>query len=571
MLPSEACSMRHIRDDTVVLQQDPDMLPGAGLPLVVRVLADRINWGAVVDGLLPWDRDRTQVPPSILLLTLLMNVLCQRTPLYHVEGWAQGRPLDLFWGTDIPASVFNDDALGRVLEKLAEHGPAVVGTLGVRIQALAAEGPQILHTDTTSFSLFGDYPGSDAASDTPHITYGYSKAHRPDLKQILMGLTTDQQGQVILGDMLGGNTSDKAWFPMWLQTLDREVPDTAWTQALYVTDSAGITPAALDRCAALGVHWLGRLPETYGVARTVKAEAWAQRDTAWEDLGTFSPKKGAAHYRAQVLPGQLAGSAVRCVVVHSDALDRRRERTLQREIAAERHTLATTAEALARRGFACTEDAEAVSTTALVTIGPRWHRVTATVAAEIVPRRRRGRPRKDATPETTTTYRIRWTVAALDPAVVQAERQRRSTFVLVSDDPDRSARELVAAYKGQDQAEHAFRWAKSPWHLQAFYLQNPQRVAGLGFLLLLALQFARWMRRMVRDALRDQPPLALPDGRRLGAPSDEVILETLRPLWLRRRWAHGELWYQWGQVPPPAQRLLDALGVPLYVRFEPSG
>lgn len=161
--------MRQIRDETVVLQQDPDMLPGAGLPLVIRLLADRINGGPVVDGLLPWDRDRTHVAPSVLLLTLLMNVLSQRTPLYHVEGWVRGLPLDLFWDADVTASVFKDDALGRVLEKLAGHGPAVVGTLGVRIQALATEGPQILHSDTTSFSLFGDYAGADPGGDPPTL------------------------------------------------------------------------------------------------------------------------------------------------------------------------------------------------------------------------------------------------------------------------------------------------------------------------------------------------------------------------------------------------------------------
>ena len=75
---------------------------------------------------------------------------------------------------------------------------------------------------------------------------------------------------------------------------------------------------------------------------------------------------------------------------------------------------------------------------------------------------------------------------------------------------------------------------------------------------------------MVRDALQDQPPLALPDGRKLPAPSDDVILETLRPLWLRRHWSHGRPWYQWGRVPLHMQRLLEALGVPLYVRFEPD-
>lgn len=42
------------------------------------------------------------------------------------------------------------------------------------------------------------------------------------------------------------------------------------------------------------------------------------------------------------------------------------------------------------------------------------------------------------------------------------------------------------------------------------------------------------MRWMVREALRDPPPWALPDGRKLRAPSDKAILETLRPLWLHR-------------------------------------
>jgi transposase len=266
----------------------------------------------------------------------------------------------------------------------------------------------------------------------------------------------------------------------------------------------------------------------------------------------------------------LAGYAVRCGVGHADALDRRRERALQREIATERQTLAQTAQTLARQRFACAADAEQAHATTLAAVGPRWHRVTATVIAEAVPVRRRGRPRRDGDPETTTAYRVQWTLADPDAATVHAERQRRSPFVLVTDDPNRSARELVAAYKGQDQAEHAFRWAKHPWHLQVFCLQNPRRVAGLGFLLLLALQFVRWMRRMVRDALRDHPPLALPDGRQFPAPSDEVLLDTLRPRWLRRRWTRGRPWYQWGHVPPHAQRVLEALGIPLYVRFEPG-
>lgn len=73
--------------------------------------------------------------------------------------------------------------------------------------------PRRLHTDTPSFSLFGDSPNSAPDGAGPTITWGFSKDHRPDLQQILRGLTTDQHGQVLLGAVLDGNTSDKAWTP----------------------------------------------------------------------------------------------------------------------------------------------------------------------------------------------------------------------------------------------------------------------------------------------------------------------------------------------------------------------
>ena len=103
--------MRKERDGTVVLANDPDSFPGAGLPLAIRLLAERWNWCAVVDTQLPWDPARTQTPPSTLFLLLVMNVLSHRTPLYHVERWAEGLPRDLLWTPDVAPAAFNDDAL----------------------------------------------------------------------------------------------------------------------------------------------------------------------------------------------------------------------------------------------------------------------------------------------------------------------------------------------------------------------------------------------------------------------------------------------------------------------------
>ncbi len=130
------------------------------------------------------------------------------------------------------------------------------------------------------------------------------------------------------------------------------------------------------------------------------------------------------------------------------------------------------------------------------------------------------------------------------------------------------ARTALHEYKAQDQDEHGFRWMKSPIHLSAFFLEKPTRIVGLGYLLLLALQFARFMRPMVRQAMVDQPPLALPDHRKIARPSETVILDALRTLWVERKEEEGMVWYQWTHVKPHVWRILEMLQIPVQHRFQ---
>ncbi len=73
--------------------------------------------------------------------------------------------------------------------------------------------------------------------------------------------------------------------------------------------------------------FLGRLPENYKLCHSVKVAAWSEPER-FTDLGAFSPKKHAAHYKVQVQTGQLYDRDVRCLVVHSDALDQHKEKGL---------------------------------------------------------------------------------------------------------------------------------------------------------------------------------------------------------------------------------------------------
>lgn len=555
----------------VELAQDPNSFPATGLSLAIRWLADRVNWPAVVDGLLPWDPQRAKIAPSVVLLTLIMNVLTQRNPLYRVEDWVATLPLPILWGDAVTASQFNDDALGRVLEDLADHGRVLLATLGARMQAVEHAGPRLLHADTTAFALFGDYPDAAGPTAPIRLTYGHSKDHRPDLRQIMMGLTVDDDGQVVGGTMLSGNTSDRQWHPDWLDQLAGEVPEDFWRASCYISDAALITEAAITRLTAMDMDWLGRLPAGYRVAKDLKERAWADGAT-WDAVGVLSPKQGAARYRVQTFPITLYDQPAQAFVYHSDALDKKKERTLQREIRHEADALAAELRTLARLSFDCEADARTAAETAVRRVKPRWFQVTLVITAATLPVRRRGRPKKNAVPETREAYAGGWTVTPPTAAVIQRERERRSTFVLVSSRQSFTGHTALHAYKRQDQDEHGFRFMKDPVHLGAFFLEKPTRVTGLGYLLLLALQFSRFMRAMVREALTDQPPLEIPH-RTVQRPSDTVILDALRPLWVLRKADGADVWYQWGQLPVYARRILEALHIPVTQRlvWDPSG
>ena len=117
-----------------------------------------------------------------------------------------------------------------------------------------------------------------------------------------------------------------------------------------------------------------------------------------------------------------------------------------------------------------------------------------------VPVKHRGRPKAGAPVASHRVYAVALDMTAPKPEQIQAERERRSTFILLTSKMTLDARTALQECKAQDHNEQGFRWTKSPLHLGAFWLEKPQRVTGLGYALLLALQFARFMRALVRAA-----------------------------------------------------------------------
>ena len=79
-----------------------------------------------------------------------------------------------------------------------------------------------LHNDSTTVSFFGDYPDANQEQlvlgrTAPAITWGHSKDHRPDLKQLLYILTVSEDGgvpvyfQAASGNVVDDQTHQATW------------------------------------------------------------------------------------------------------------------------------------------------------------------------------------------------------------------------------------------------------------------------------------------------------------------------------------------------------------------------
>ena len=122
-------------------------------------------------------------------------------------------------------------------------------------------GTYLLHADTTSFSVYGDYDDEDEEDfRTIRITYGHSKDHRDDLKQFVLSMVSNQHGILLFTQPYSGNASDKK---ILLETI-LKVKQNLSTQdkSYYIADSAFFTERNLQ---TLGRHtfWISHVPRRF--------------------------------------------------------------------------------------------------------------------------------------------------------------------------------------------------------------------------------------------------------------------------------------------------------------------
>ena len=155
-------------------------------------------------------------------------------PLYLFGKFFQGKATEQLLGKGVKPEHLNDDRLGNVLDEIYAAG---LSELFLEISIAAANKFEIkretAHLDSTSFHV--DIAYNKPESGVIEITYGYSRDHRPDLKQFMMNLICVGDGDIpVLMEIASGNQSDKVRFAQLFQEFREQ-----WTfEGLCVADGA---------------------------------------------------------------------------------------------------------------------------------------------------------------------------------------------------------------------------------------------------------------------------------------------------------------------------------------------
>jgi transposase len=477
-----------------------EVYPVHHLP-IIKAYADQLGLVSLINHYVPTEME---VDAGTVVLGLVLDTLSGRSPLYRLEEFFARQDTALLLGKALPPHAFNDDTVGRVLDRLYDMGTMKLFTAcAVRAATQFGLERRYVHFDTTSHSVWGEYDFPEEQDLPFRIPYGYSKDKRPDLKQFVLSTLCVDRAVPMWGKPEDGNASDKTLNTTLLSEIAQLLARYGVQQGayVYIADAALVTE---DNLAALGdTLFITRLPATYSECGRVIAEAVAQK--RWEEVGVLAQTPPTKHrpgafYQVAESGVTLYGKAYRAVVVHSSSQDQRRQKHLRRELQASSAALEATVREAAQQEYFCRADAEAAATKVRA-LQSAYHQVE--VVVEEHPQYGPGRPSLKQ-PRVVKALRYSLQVTLHERAEVIARKtQETACFVLLTNVPTTGemahrAGDVLQAYKEQHGIEQNFGFLKDPLIVNSLFLKKPERIEALGLVCLLALLIWRLMERSLR-------------------------------------------------------------------------
>ncbi len=502
------------------------------LPLINHVLR-RLGLDALLAESVPTTGRRPHVQHATALGVLVRSVLVEREPIYRQqETVATFAPEAFGLGAEAAAHI-GDDVIGRALDRLFD---ADRGALLTRVVVSAVRRFDLsldeLHDDSTSLTLTGQYRSARGrrvrGKRAPCITHGYSKDHRPDLKQLLFILTTTHDGGIpVQFRCADGNTSDIVTHE---ETWDSLCKVAGRPGFLYVADCKLCHEDAMNHIDRQRGRFLTVLPRTR--LEDKEFREWIQsHEPPWEIVRDEenSRRKGGPRNRWRAFTHPLPSKEGWPVIwLWSALLALQQEQSRRERIAKAEEQLGEWQAQLTGSKSRRRSHEEVADRVAAILGGQisRWLEVeihgTATHRYRQANRGRPG-PATRYVRRTKRGWRLEWKV---DESMIAYDRNSDGMYPLLTNDRELSVQEAFAAHRRHPAIEKRFEQLKSVFELAPIFLKNEARIEAFFFVYFLALLVQALVERELRQGMQRAGVTELriyPEERKCHRPTAEQV------------------------------------------------
>ena len=177
------------------------------------------------------------------LAILIHNILTTPNALYEMEDWLKPLDAEKLGLRPEESQLIQDDRVGRALARFYDsRHKDVFFRLALRAIKIFDLDCSQIHHDTTTVTFCGKYGGWSA---TELLTHGHNKDHRPDLKQLVLGLNVTADGAVPISHRIyAGNQTDDRLHPANHKALQKLLQRTDF---IYVADCKLATEENLQK------------------------------------------------------------------------------------------------------------------------------------------------------------------------------------------------------------------------------------------------------------------------------------------------------------------------------------
>ncbi len=504
------------------------------LPVVNHFL-HRMGLEELLEKYVPTRDRRVGCPYASSLGVLLRSIIVEREPIYRQQETVRTFTPAMYGLEPHTVEKLDDDRIGRALDRLFDADRAALLTeVAVAVGKRFAVRCERLHNDSTTIRFCGQYRLARGrrmrGRRAPAITYGYSKDHRRDLKQLLFCLTTSADGGVpVQFRCADGNTNDSTTH---IETWEALCAVSGRADFLYVADSKLCTRENMDYIDRRRGRFVTVLPRS----RLEDAEfrKWVQtNEPAWEKVWDRpnARRQGGPRDRWYVCRASLPSREAWPVTwVWSRLLGLRQEQGRRGRIAAASEELTDLKARLgnpkSRLRKAAEVDRKVETILARHKVG-RYLKVRRTLRDE-----HRFRQMRSGRPGPQTPYRRitrrRWDLAwTHDDEAIAYDRKSDGMYPLLTNDRSLTPAQVLEAHKGQPTIEKRFEQTKTVHEIAPVFLKNEGRIEALFTLYFLGLLVQALIERELRAAMHRQRTRELPlypEERRCKRPTTEQLL-----------------------------------------------